>query len=101
MEIIDLIIIPEILDKLIWKHNVTETEIRQVFLNEPRYRFNEPRYRFIEKGRYRGEHLYLALGTTDSGRYLTVYFLYKKNKEALIVTARDMTEKERKKYAKK
>jgi uncharacterized DUF497 family protein len=45
--------------------------------------------------------LNLALGTTDSGRYLTVYFLYKKNKEALIVTARDMTEKERKKYAKK
>jgi len=28
-------------------------------------------------------------------------FLYKKNREALIVTARDMTEKEREKYAKK
>lgn len=94
MEIIDPIIIPEILDKLIWKHNVTETEVRQVFLNEPRYRF-------IEKGRYKGEHLYLALGPTDSGRYLAVYFIYKKNKKALIVTARDVTEKERKKYAKK
>jgi uncharacterized DUF497 family protein len=94
LEIIDLIIVPEILDKLIWKHNVTETEIRQVFLNEPRYRF-------IEKGKYKGEHLYLALGSTDSGRYLAVYFLYKKNKQALIVTARDMTEKERKRYAKK
>ena len=55
----------------------------------------------LKRGRYRGEHLYLALGTTDSGRYLTVYFLYKKNKEAFIVTARDMTEKERKRYAKK
>jgi uncharacterized DUF497 family protein len=94
LEIIDLIIIPEILDKLIWKHNVTETEVRQVFLNEPRYRF-------IEKGRYKGEHLYLALGTTDSGRYLAVYFIYKKNKKTLIITARDMTEKERKRYAKK
>ena len=94
MEIIDLIIIPEILDKLIWKHNVTEKEVRQIFLNEPRYRF-------IEKGRYKGEHLYLALGTTDSGRYLAVYFIYKKNKKALIITARDMTEKERKRYAKK
>jgi uncharacterized DUF497 family protein len=94
LEIIDLIIIPEILDKLIWKHNVTETEVRQVFLNEPRYRF-------IEKGRYKGEHLYLALGNTDSGRYLAVYFIYKKNKKALIITARDMTEKERKRYAKK
>jgi uncharacterized DUF497 family protein len=52
-------------------------------------------------GIYRGKHLYLALGTTDSGRYLAVYFLYKKNKEALIVTARDMTENETKRYAKK
>ncbi|MEW6003394.1 MAG: BrnT family toxin [Nitrospirota bacterium] len=94
MEIIDSIIIPEILDKLIWKHNVTETEVRQVFLNKPRYRF-------IEKGKYKGEYLYLALGITDSGRYLAVYFIYKKNKKALIVTARDMTEKERKRYAKK
>lgn len=94
MEIADLIITPEILDKLIWKHNVTEIEIRQVFLDRPRYRF-------IEKGKYMGEHLYLALGTTDSGRYLSVYFVYKTNKKALIVTARDMTGKERRRYAKK
>jgi uncharacterized DUF497 family protein len=94
LEIKDLIIIPEILDKLIWKHNVTESEVRQVFLDEPRYRF-------IEKGRCKGEHLYLALGTTDSGRYLSVYFIYKKNKQALIVTGRDMTENERRRYAKK
>lgn len=94
MEITDLIITFEILDKLIWKHNVIETEVRQVFLNKPRYRF-------IEKGRHDGEHLYLALGITDSGRYLSVYFIYKKNKKALIITARDMTDKERRKYAKK
>lgn len=48
-----------------------------------------------------GEHLYLALGITDSGRYLSVYFVYKKNKKALIVTARNMTVKERRRYAKK
>lgn len=94
MEIVDLIITPEILDKLIWKHNVFEAEVRQVFLDAPRYRF-------IEKGRYHDEHLYLALGTTESGRYLSIYFVYKKTKEALIVTARDMTENERKRYAKK
>ncbi len=94
MEIIDLTITPEILDKLIWKHNVAETEVRQVFLDKPRYRF-------IEKGKFEEEHLYLALGVTDSGRYLAVYFIYKKNKKALIITARDMTETERKKYAKK
>jgi uncharacterized DUF497 family protein len=33
--------------------------------------------------------------------YIAVYFIYKKNKKALIITARDMTEKERKRYAKK
>lgn len=94
MEITDLIITSEILDKLIWKHNVTEREVRQVFLDKPRYRF-------IENGRYGDEHLYLALGITDSGRYLAVYFVYKKNKKALIISARDMTEAERRKYAKK
>ena len=94
MEIADLIIFPEILDKLIWKHNVTESEVRQVFLDKPLYRF-------IEKGRYECEHMYLALGVADSGRYLAVYFIFKKSKEALIVTARDMTENERKRYAKK
>jgi uncharacterized DUF497 family protein len=94
LEINDLIITPEILDKLIWKHNVNEIEIRQIFLDVPRYRF-------IQKGRYKGEHLYLALGVTDSGRYLSVFFIYKKDKNALIITARDMTEKERRRYAKK
>ncbi len=94
MEIDDLIIFPEILDKLIWKHNVAEIEVRQVFLDAPKYRF-------VEKGRYEGEHLYLVLGVADSGRYLAIYFVYKKNKKALIVTARDMTEKERRRYAKK
>jgi uncharacterized DUF497 family protein len=30
-----------------------------------------------------------------------IFFIMKKNKKALIVTARDMTDRERKKYAKK
>ena len=94
MEIKDLIITPEILDKMIWKHNVSEAEVREVFRDAPRYRF-------IEKGKFNSEHLYLSLGSTDAGRYLTVFFLHKKNKAALIVTARDMTEKERRRYAKK
>ena len=82
------------MNMVLQKHNVTETGVRQAFLDKPRYRF-------IERGRYEGEHLYLALGVTDSGRYLAVYFIHKKNKKALIITARDMTETERKKYAKK
>jgi len=55
----------------------------------------------IEKGKVRNENLYSARGQTDSGRYLTVLFIYKLTKEALIVTARDMDPKERKNYEKK
>jgi uncharacterized DUF497 family protein len=43
----------------------------------------------------------VASGRTDAGRYLLIFFIMKKNKRALMVTARDMTDRERKKYAKK
>jgi len=42
-----------------------------------------------------------ALGQTDSGRYLTIFFIYKETHEALVISARDMTDKERKNYAKR
>ena len=37
----------------------------------------------------------------DSGRYLAVFFILKKTREALIVSARDMDKAERRSYAKK
>ena len=55
----------------------------------------------IQKGRIRGEDLYRALGQTDSGRYLTIFFIYKDTHEALVISARDMTGKERKNYEKR
>jgi uncharacterized DUF497 family protein len=94
VKIIDLLLRDHVIDKLIWKHNISELEVRQVFNNQPNIRF-------IEKGKIQGEHLYVASGRTDAGRYLMVFFIMKKNKKALIVTARDMTERERRKYAKK
>jgi hypothetical protein len=60
-----------------------------------------PRYRFIEKGDVEGEDLYAALGQTEAGRFLIIYFVHKRTGEALIISARDMTRKERKSYAKK
>lgn len=54
-----------------------------------------------EKGKVEGEHLYNALGQTESGRYLPVFFVKKLGNKALIVTARDMNNKERKRYGKK
>jgi len=94
VQIIDLLLNDNVIDKLIWKHNISELEVRQLFNNQPNIGF-------IEKGKVKGEHLYVASGRTDAGRYLLVFFIMKKNRKALIVTGRDMTERERRKYAKK
>ena len=94
MRIKDLLLKSYVIDKLTWKHNISELELRQVFNSEPRIRM-------IKKGRIKGEDLYVALGRTDAGRYLVVFFIMKMSKEALIVTARDMTDKERRRYEKK
>ncbi|MGH8009250.1 MAG: BrnT family toxin [Candidatus Binatia bacterium] len=58
-------------------------------------------FRFLETGDVEGEDLYAALGRTAAGRYLIVYFIYKATKEALIISAREMTRKEKQAYAKK
>ena len=81
-------------DKLQWKHGIETHEVKELFINKPRF-FRK------EKGLVENEHLYNALGRTDDGRYLSVFFIYKKNGDALIISARDMNNSERKRYAKK
>jgi uncharacterized protein len=49
----------------------------------------------------RAKMFYVALGRTEAGRYLSVLFIYKLTREALILSARDMARKERKIYGKK
>jgi uncharacterized DUF497 family protein len=44
--------------------------------------------------------MYAALGQTNAGRYLKVFFIYKRNKDALVITAFNMDRKERRQYAK-
>ena len=94
MKIAGLIWLRNIVDKLAWKHHVTTDEVEEVFNLSPRYRFIEP-------GNVDGENLYAALGRTDAGRYLIVFFIHKITGEALIVSARDMTKSERKTHARK
>lgn len=94
MKIAGIIWQRDVIDKLAWKHNVTTDEVEDVL-------YCSPRYRFIERGDVEGEDLYAALGQTEAGRYLIVYFVHKITGEALVVTAREMTKKERKSYAKK
>jgi uncharacterized DUF497 family protein len=94
MRIRDVIIPPQILDKLEWKHNVRENEVREMFANIPRMRY-------LEEGDVQGENLYLALGRTDAGRYLSAVFIYKWSHDALVISAKDMSRKERRQYGRK
>lgn len=48
----------------------------------------------------KGEDVYLALGQTDAGRYLAVFFVYKKSHDAIVISARDMDDKERDEHEK-
>ena len=94
MKVTGFVWLEEIVQKLIWKHSVETEEVREIFLNNPRFRF-------IEKGHRKDENVYTALGRTDAGRYLSCYFVYKKDNRALILSARDMTDAERKRYGRK
>ena len=91
MYIDDLLWLPGIVEKLIVKHHISQDEAEEVF-------FNDPRYRFVERGYRPGEDVYVALGQTDAGRYLAVFFIYKAGNIALILSARDMDRRERRRY---
>ncbi len=91
MYIDDFIWLPDIADKVAVKHGLTQDEVEEVF-------FNRPLFRFVERGLRPGENVYAALGQTDAGRYVTVFFIHKPGHLALIVTARDMDAKERRRY---
>ncbi len=94
MKIKHIVWLDYIKDKLEWKHGIKTEEVKQAFLNKPRF-FRK------EKGKVEGEDVYNALGITDAGRYLSIFFISKKNGDALIISTREMNTKERKRYAKK
>jgi hypothetical protein len=91
LKIKGIIWLEEIIDKLCWKHHVSVNEVKQLLENNPQFFF-------VEKGHHQGENVYTALGQTQAGRYLTVFFVYKNHQQALVVSARDMTKAERRKY---
>lgn len=93
---IDYIVCPENIEaKLESKHHVTVREAREVLLHNPRIRF-------AEKGHKKGNDVYAAFEQTFAGRYLAVFFVYKpETRTAIIISARDMSSKERKTYGKK
>ena len=93
MRIEKFIWLEEIEEKIIRKHHVQPVEAEEAF-------FSRPLFRFMERGQRKGEDVYAVHGQTQAGRYLTVFFIHKKNGDALIISARDMTNQERRLYAK-
>lgn len=91
MEITGIIWLDHIKNKVQSKHHLEPEDVEDIFTHRPQYRL-------MEKGRIQGEHVYAAYGQTRGGRYLTVIFIRKFGGKALIITARDMDDKERKQY---
>lgn len=81
-------------EKIFIKHHLTRREVEEIFRGRIKFKL-------VEKGISEDEDLFTASGRTFEGRYIIVAFIYKKNKKALILSARDMTNKEKRHYAKK
>lgn len=94
MKIEGIVWLRGVVDKIAVKHRVETDEVEEML-------GNKPKIRFAQKGHRKGEDVYLALGRTVGGRYLAVLFIYKRTKAALILSARDMSSRERRQYAKK
>jgi uncharacterized DUF497 family protein len=94
LKISGIIWLPEIVEKISRKHRVKQDEVREVLTSSSHFRF-------VEKGHRKGENVYSAMGQTNAGRYLIVFFVRKRTQQALILSARDMTVSERKRYEKK
>ena len=91
MNITGIIWLEDIVDKIERKHAVTSAEVAAVMAQNPSFRF-------VEKGHRSNENVYAALGQTDAGRFLIVYFVYKPDGRALVLSARGMTQRERQAY---
>ena len=91
MKIVECLWLDRFVDKLIGKHNAYPDEMEEVLSSDPTIRK-------VEKGDVKGANLYIAFGKTHGGRHLSVLFVRKKDQRALVISARDMTSKERKKY---
>ena len=90
----DIIWIDVFIEKIWKKHHVTIEEVEDML-------DASPMIRYIEKGDVKGEDIYAAMGQTENGRYITVFFIRKANNRALIISARDMSRKERSYYEKR
>ena len=94
MEVREIIWLDVFVEKLWRKHRVQIEEVEEVLTADPRVRR-------VARGNVAGEDVYSAMGRTANGRYLSVFFVLKTGGRALVISARDMSSKERRLYAKK
>ncbi len=93
MIIRELIWLRQFADKIERKHRVSQDEVDEVLAKQPPVRR-------MARGARQGEDLYRAVGQTDAGRYLSIFFIYKGQGRALIISARDADSKELRSYGK-
>lgn len=93
MKIRGFIWLETIVVKLASKHAVSTDEVVQIFEEETYFRW-------VESGLHEDEDVYSAQGRTHGGRYLIVFFIHKLDERALVISARDMTDSEKKRYGK-
>jgi uncharacterized DUF497 family protein len=91
----EIIWLDHIVDKLAWKHHVVPAEVEQVLESPQTQHYRN------QKGKIEGEDIFNALGRTEAGRYLSIFYIAKPGERALIISARDMKSVERRRYGKK
>ena len=91
MKITGFIWLEKVVEKIAVKHGLTPEEVEEAFRGKPKFKRGP-------KGQRHGERSYYCLGRSDAGRYIFVFFVLKKGGKALIVSARDMTDAERRYY---
>jgi len=92
------IVCPEAIeDKLAVKHHVTVREVRHKYCCQTHV--SGLLRRVIPRATM---YVYAAFGQTFGGRHLAVFFVYKPDTAtAIIISARDMSDKERRAYGRK
>jgi uncharacterized protein len=81
------IVITPLQEEHIWtKHGVTPEEVEEVCFSEP----------LVLRGR---DESYAVFGQTEAGRYLAVFLYPKGSGVYSLATARDMTDRERRRYS--
>ena len=83
-----------VVEKIQSKHGISPEEVEYALEHRPYIQFHQP-------GEVKGEELYIAWGRTAAGRYVVVYFILKKGRRALPISARQMTRREKRLYGRK